>query len=506
MWNEKTSRGFESRKCRDRNLQYLQGKTIMDLGCGNEKVVPHAIGIDIAGMMADLKLDLSDSQSMYIFNEGIADTVFSSHLLEHFTDVENILKSWWRVVKPNGYLILYLPHKDLYPKEANPDHKYEFVPEDILKILNSFASYKLINSEVHSEDNEYSFQIVCQKIASPDQIIIKDLPEINTNHHKRCLTIRYGATGDLLAITPLLKQLKQDGYEVHLVCTPRIVAIENNPNIDFIYPQERGLISGLQLIDYHKTISKGYDKVINLCGSIESALLFEYASKEYFWTKEERHRIANVNYYDRTMELGGYPDIKGTKGELYLSDSEKTLIKIWQKKHEGFFKILWQVRGSSEHKIYPYISDIADELVEKYADIRIFLVGGIETQVLDWNHPNIWSCIGKWYEREALIMTSAADLVISPESGILNAAGCFDTPKIGLLTHSSKENLTKYFTNDYSIESEAECAPCHRLVHKTAECKVGGEFGLPVCMERGLPAEKVMNQIEQLYNKWKDTK
>ena len=172
MWIASTSQGFESRKCRDRCLQYLQGKTIFDLGCGNEKVVPGAIGVDVAGGMADLKLDLSDSRAMYFFNDNIADTVFSSHLLEHFNDTENILKSWWRVIKPNGYLILYLPCKGLYPADGNPDHKHEFMPDDIIAILNQFASYKLIKSDVHNEDNEYSFEQVFQKVASPCQVIL----------------------------------------------------------------------------------------------------------------------------------------------------------------------------------------------------------------------------------------------------------------------------------------------------------------------------------------------
>ena len=499
MWSQKNSQGFESRKCRDRNLQYLQGKTIFDLGCGNEKVVPTAIGIDLVSPIANLQLDLSNSQSMLVFNADIADAVFSSHTLEHFYDTEGILRAWWRVLKPGGYLILYLPCKGLYPLDGNPEHKHEFLPEDILTILDKFTSYKLIKNEMHNEDNEYSFELVVQKISSPGQVIIKS----NT---KKCLVIRYGAMGDMITITPLLKALKDDDYEVHLVCTPRTAGIENNPNIDYVYMQERDVIPSCQLTEYHKIISQGYDKVINLCGSIESSLLFESTSDKYFLPHEERHKTANINYYDRTLELGGYPNIKGMNGEVYLTESEKLLLNVWQKNHAGFFKILWQVRGSSEHKIYPYISDIADELLAAHDDIRVFLVGGIETQVIDWVHPNIRNCIGKWNERQALIMTSAADLVISPESGILNAAGCFDTPKIGLLTHSSRENLTKYFINDYSIESDVECAPCHRLVHKVSECKVGGEIGLPICMERGLPQEEVMKRIMTVYLKWKASK
>lgn len=502
-WTKETSQGYESRKCRDRCLSYLQGKTIFDLGCGKEKVIPHAIGVDVAGLVADLKLDLSNPQAMYLFNEGIADTVFSSHLLEHFQDTTNILKSWWRVIKPNGYLILYLPDRNLYPEKANPDHKQNFIADDIIKILDTFASYKLIKKEVHDEDNEYSFELVAQKIASPNQFITSDTPIIS-NHHKKCLLIRYGATGDMIAITPLLKQLKKDEYEVHLICTPRIAAIENNPNIDYIYTQERGVVPADQLLQYHEAMSKGYDRVINLGGSIETALLFERRNKDYFLPKEERHKKANVNYYDQTMRLGGYPNMKGCLGEFYITDNEQSLLKMWQARHKGFFKIIWQVRGSSEHKIYPYILDIADELVAGYRYIKIFLVGGLETQLLDSEHSHIINCIGKWNERQALIATSVADLVVSPESGILNAAGCFDTPKIGLLTHSSKENLTKYFKNDYSIESEAECAPCHRLVHKTCECKVGIKYGLPVCMERGIDPKKVKERILTIYKDWQN--
>jgi hypothetical protein len=45
------------------------------------------------------------------------------------------LESWWRVLKPGGYLILYVPHRELYerrqtlPSRWNPDHR-AFFPLD----------------------------------------------------------------------------------------------------------------------------------------------------------------------------------------------------------------------------------------------------------------------------------------------------------------------------------------------------------------------------------------
>lgn len=503
-WTLQTSNGFESRKCRDRCLPYLQGKAVFDLGCGNEKVLPWAFGIDLQSQVANMQMDLSNPESLSFFSEKIVDAVFSSHLLEHIEDTEAILKSWWRLVKAGGYLVLYLPCKGLYPNDGNPDHKHEFEPKDIIDILNRFASYKLIKSEVHGEDNEYSFEIVAQKIESPVRVIMEAEKEMETPDTKKALVIRYGAVGDMIVITPVLRLLKKDGYHVSVVCAENTSVLDNNPNVDKLYPQKRDSIPSTQLMEYHKVITKGYDKVVNLCESVERTLLRdEMDDKLFFSPKEQRQADCNVNYYDRTLELAGYGHIKGLNGELFISEAEASLIKVWNKRNEGFFKVMVQVRGSSEHKIYPYITDIVDELVEKHSDIRFFLTGGIETQVLDWVHPNIRNCIGKWNTRQSIIMTNAVDLVLSPETGILNAAGCFDTPKIGLLTHSSKENLTKYFKNDYSIESNVECAPCHKLVHKARQCKNDIEFGLPICMSRGLSPELVMEKIMLVYEKWK---
>jgi hypothetical protein len=46
------------------------------------------------------------------------------------------LRAWWDILKVGGHLCLYLPHRDLYPNigsdGANPDHKHDFVPEDII--------------------------------------------------------------------------------------------------------------------------------------------------------------------------------------------------------------------------------------------------------------------------------------------------------------------------------------------------------------------------------------
>jgi SAM-dependent methyltransferase len=101
---------------------YFSGRVI-DIGCGPDLVVPHAVPFDV---------EHGDAQSIldYFPPESFA-CVHSSHCLEHMRDVTGALAQWWALVEPGGYLIIVVPHEDLYEQGAwpslfNPDHKATF--------------------------------------------------------------------------------------------------------------------------------------------------------------------------------------------------------------------------------------------------------------------------------------------------------------------------------------------------------------------------------------------
>jgi len=301
-------------------------------------------------------------------------------------------------------------------------------------------------------------------------------------------------------MSPVFRLLKKQGYHTVANVTPNSKCVlENNPYIDEFLIQEKGVIPNTQLDGYFKALKDKYGKIINLCESIERTLLYEERDTELFnLSHEERHARCNINYSDRTMEIAGLKD-RGMRPEIYLSETEKVLGKIFQQKHEGFFKVLFQVSGSSWHKLYPFADEIMEELLDEIPNIKFFITGGDNVRILQWDHPRICSRLGIWSPRQVMIMPSFMDLVVSPETGTLNASGAFDVPKIGLLTHSSKENLTKYFINDYSIQSEAPCSPCHRLVETLESCPLDDVFHLPVCMSKHMPKDKIKNTIVELY-------
>lgn len=176
VWSASAPQGYESDKVRYEVLPYL-ARGGLDIGCGPAKVWPHLIGID-SGKDSDLfgiamKPDIvvPDAARLAIFADGAAESIFSSHTLEHIEDWQGALREWWRLLKVDGHLCLYLPHADLYPNigqpGSNPDHKHDFRPEIIVDFFRlAFPDWSLVNAQTRGDGNEYSFLLVFQKKAA----------------------------------------------------------------------------------------------------------------------------------------------------------------------------------------------------------------------------------------------------------------------------------------------------------------------------------------------------
>jgi predicted SAM-dependent methyltransferase len=166
VWRIDDPQGNESGKILWETVQYTRGQGL-DLGCGPNKVWPHAIGVDnytaTAQFGTPMKPDVvSDCAKLQVFGSASMDWVYSSHLLEHIQDTAAALKEWWRVLKPGGHLILYLPHKDHYPNigqpGANPDHKHDFLPQDIVDHMRDVGAWDLVRNEDRADGREAPVQ------------------------------------------------------------------------------------------------------------------------------------------------------------------------------------------------------------------------------------------------------------------------------------------------------------------------------------------------------------
>jgi len=103
----------------------------------------------------------------------------------------------------------------------------------------------------------------------------------------------------------------------------------------------------------------------------------------------------------------------------------------------------------------------------------VVLVGGDIGQVLEcgWeNEPQVKKTCGKWGIRETLTFAGMADVVIGPETGVMNAVSMLDVPKILFLSHSTEANITKHWKNTLALSAKTGCRGCHKMIYFWHQC------------------------------------
>ena len=158
---------------------YCKGNGI-DIGYGGDAITDNCDTWDIEN---------GDAHYINKFISKKFNYIYSSHLLEHLENPHLALTNWWKILDTDGFLILYVPDRDLYekkktlPSKFSLDHKYFFtVDEDdpphtlglIPLIEKCLSNYKIIYAKVCNEgctitdpnihsNGEYSIEMVVKK-------------------------------------------------------------------------------------------------------------------------------------------------------------------------------------------------------------------------------------------------------------------------------------------------------------------------------------------------------
>jgi hypothetical protein len=183
--------GAETMRSHERRVRegfydrYLSGDAVLDIGyrggkADAEPVTAKAVGVE---------LDYPGYDGVHLpFEDGSQDAVFASHCLEHIDDWKTILADWFRVLKIGGYLVIAVPHHQLYERKAylpsrfNGNHKRFYTPRSLMAEIETalpLGAWRLrslrdidegfrydVPPEVHPKGC-YEIELVVEKIRTP---------------------------------------------------------------------------------------------------------------------------------------------------------------------------------------------------------------------------------------------------------------------------------------------------------------------------------------------------
>lgn len=517
VWTIDGPQGNESGKIKWEIVKYTRGRGL-DVGCGVMKTFPHFIGVDsgkdglLYGAQISPDVRCETAACLPMFASGSMDFVFSSHLLEHFPllpdDPKNwenhqarlmaqrmrlethtageALKEWMRVLKTDGYLILYLPDEDQYPKVgeegANPDHCFNVNFDTVMQLMRDTGyGWDLVDFQKRSEGIEYSLYFVFQKRNSKHRESWAQR-SCQVSGGKTCGVVRYGAFGDLLQCSSVLAALKKQGYHITVYTSPPgDEVIRHDPNVDAFYIQDKDQVPNHCLADFWAYHARKYDKWVNLSESVECTLLSIPNRTPHLWSPAARHRYMNHNYVEMQHLIAQVPF--DPQVHFFPTDMERQWAIKERHRLGGSPLILWALTGSSVHKTWGGLDQALARILLTFPTAHVVLVGGPDAVILEggWEQePRIKRRSGAYSIRQTLSLVQQVDVMIGPETGVMNAGAQLPIPKVVFLSHSTHENLTRDWVNCVSIAAASTKCPgrgdneapaCHQMHYDWRFCQ-----------------------------------
>jgi hypothetical protein len=362
------------------------------------------------------------------------------------TDYVDDFRPHWNLIKDGGHFAVYLPDA--------------VDPAEQCHLMEAVGSWNLIFSE---HQLQIYRKLSTEGLMQPTHVVSCR----KFKKQKSVCVVRYGGLGDMIQASNVFPALKRAGYHVTVMTTPQGKdVLANDPHVDDWFIQDTDQVPNHLLghfWDYHR---QKYDLFVNLSMSVEGRLLIMDADFRQHWPKNLIQKECNYNYMEFMNELADMP----FKAEQRFYPTPEEI--AWSVEEldplVGKAVIMWSLSGSSMHKATPFVDSVIARLLMTDPDVHFILVGDAACQILEggsWaNEPRVWCRSGVYSVRQTMTLAQQVDMVVGPETGVLNAVGMEPVRKVIFLSHSTEENLTKHWINTTAlVPAKTPCYPCHKL-------------------------------------------
>ncbi len=298
----------------------------------------------------------------------------------------------------------------------------------------------------------------------------------------KILVLRFSSIGDIVLTSPVYRCLyeQKEGVSIHLLTKSKFATImEFNPYIDKIWTFEKKINEVVSELKKEK-----YNLIIDLHNNLRTReLSFKLGITVHRFNKLNIQKWLKVNTpwdllpkehiverYLRTINhLGVYNDFKGLDYFLPPTIEKKFPIKI----PSSFVAIA--LGASYQTKVIPF--EKIDKIIRKL-NTTIILLGGPNDKKtatkLKEKHPQIINSVGKTNLHQSAYLVKKANVIITPDTGLMHIAAAFQTPTISIWGNTVPEfgmfpYMPKQPDNFEVIQvNNLKCRPCSKIGYQ--EC------------------------------------
>jgi len=445
-----------------------ENMNVLDIGCGRGEVTHYctklganAVGIDYSkDAIAIAKESYPDSKFICENIMGHQptekfDIIFMLDFVEHISrsNLKVLLTKYYDSLSAKGKILIHTNHKaqeEMPHVPFHPEHINLMYAEEVGDILNT-TGYTVRNMIIRPRNSkENSGGIYC--------LAEKRQAYLSGGSSRKILVSYEAALGDLLCLTPSLRELKSKYPKMHLavkITHPEI--LYNNPNVDeivFDIPSEKFRIA--RFVHKFDTV----DLVQKLLRRKLVGTIFQCTNTCY-------DQVHNISWEDtpqrRSMHIVDAIacqiglELEGTrKPEIYLTDYERRLVLNEFDLPKAGPKIAF-----SPHTHWP--SKFWDE--EKFKIVCHYLEKDMRAVILHLGGMNTpytgigYNLVGRTSIRQAAVILEACDMFLGVDNGLAHLACAVGTPSVVVFGPVLARKIL-HDANSIGVEAEVECKGC----------------------------------------------
>jgi ADP-heptose:LPS heptosyltransferase len=336
---------------------------------------------------------------------------------------------------------------------------------------------------VMAEDTEQNYRNLygqCMGMSYPIDPVYRPYKGQDLNG-KRIMAFRSGGIGDIFFLQPSIRYLKKLYPKSFIRAASGCKEpLENVPEIDELYdmPFDANLLNDVDMHLLFQGIIETSSEMSKRTHAVD--MFFSYFGIDSIQLPAEDKR-PRLFFTDKEVEW-----CKQTTVSLGITDAD--------------YVVGIQMETSAPLRNFPKekMKAVID-ILSREENTKIVLVGtaeqhGMIAGFFKGGNPNVIPAL-TFNVRQSIVLASRYDLIISPDSFMVQAAGAMDKPLVGLYGPFPSEVRMKYFKNAVGLDPAVVCSPCYK--HDFRACIKG--FPSPCFTQMNI--EDVLKSVDYLKSK-----